>query len=486
MIENSTLKLIKSFDRKKINDFQNYCECHLFNSSKALVKLVSIIGKNNTKLNSAVFERENLYKLIFSNDVYNEQVLKNLFVKLHNAVEDFLALKEIRSNSALKNILIANQYSKIKDSKLAEKLLRQLDKNNNQLNKDISQESYLYNYWFEYSKNSFYRDFGMSSAIFEDEYKESNSLLFFFLSAYFSNLNETFINKDRYQFDNKENLAIAFAGAVNWNEFFNHPSFKKNNAYPYLQAYYYMYLIHKEGIKEEYYRKLKYLTYLNIHSFSAQEKFNFFMMLENSCIFFINSGEDSYQRELSKIYQDIFKLNLVKSSEGAYLQDVRFRNIIRNMILLNKINWTEDFIIKNFEDLHPDMKSDNFNFGMGLVYFSRKDFKGALRALNKVNFQSDILKINVRNLQIAIFYELNDDEAFESSVQSLKKLLKSNKSIPKVLFELSNSFLKVSMLLYKKKNGIGNPKDIDKNEVAKYNSFFKKWLIEKWDELYTK
>jgi hypothetical protein len=208
------------------------------------------------------------------------------------------------------------------------------------------------------------------------------------------------------------------------------------------------------------------------------------MMLENSCIFFINSGDESYQKELAKIYQDIFKLNLLKSSDGAYLQDVRFRNIIRNMILLNKISWAEDFIIRNFEELHPDVKLDNFNFGMGLIYFTKKDFKAALRSLNKVNFQSEVLKINVRNLQIAIFYELNDEEVFVSSVQSLRKLLKSNRAIPKVLLELTNSFLNTVMLLYKKKNNIGKVTEIDKNDVLKHNSFYKRWLVEKWEELY--
>lgn len=125
------------------------------------------------------------------------------------------------------------------------------------------------------------------------------------------------------------------------------------------------------------------------------------------------------------------------------------------------------------------------NYSNSLLNFEKGLYQKALNYLNKVKFDQFVFKLDMKNLQLKINFELEYYESALSVVDTYKHFLKNNQLISESRKIMHNAFLSYTQMIIQSKTGskkINLSYLSDKIKNSK-NVFDKVWLLEKIREL---
>jgi hypothetical protein len=134
----------------------------------------------------------------------------------------------------------------------------------------------------------------------------------------------------------------------------------------------------------------------------------------------------------------------------------------------------------------PATKEDTYQYNLARIRFSEGDFHGSLKQIAMVSYLDEHMALRVKRLELKAYYELDEMEAFEATLNSFRVYShRVGKKYPE-LKELQNQFSVILNLLYKKRVNI--QEDTSKAALLEMVTSSPKlpeyeWLIEKIEAL---
>ena len=167
-----------------------------------------------------------------------------------------------------------------------------------------------------------------------------------------------------------------------------------------------------------------------------------------------------------------------------------FLNEVKIAVRANEIEWAERYVEKN-KYILVEGKENTCNFCDGLIAYKKGNHDKALELLSKTNFPNFILKLQVKILELQIFYEMEYFDQSVSAIDNFRHYIKRESTIKDDFKKMFIEFLNVtgSMIKYKTGN-YGKEKNFYlskiKNDITAMtgNQFgIKLWLMEKFKSL---
>jgi hypothetical protein len=133
------------------------------------------------------------------------------------------------------------------------------------------------------------------------------------------------------------------------------------------------------------------------------------------------------------------------------------------------------------KELHTESRDNTGNYCYALYEFYTKRYDEAFKYLSKIKYDEHYLKIDVKILQLMLYFEMEQEDAFASSLESFRQFLANNNLIPqkrKIIFQNFQKYIsKIESLKY---NYDSVKKQMLVEKIIKdRSSINKKWLLEK-------
>jgi HKD family nuclease len=146
---------LKSFTPEELKRLGEFLNSPYFNKSKTLVKFYSELKKFYPGFPEEKISREILYRKLFKDKEYNEQVMKNLISDLNKLCRDFLTVEITRADSFENRLNFLRQMILRKTDPVFFSELKNFE---NELKKtsEISERNFYYLYQLEEAKISFH------------------------------------------------------------------------------------------------------------------------------------------------------------------------------------------------------------------------------------------------------------------------------------------------------------------------------------------
>ncbi len=255
--------------------------------------------------------------------------------------------------------------------------------------------------------------------------------------------------------------------------------------FPVLQIYYQTYQFLKQNTTEHY-QILEQLLKVNSTLLSRSELKHFYTYLLNFCVRQINFGRSAYYENILQIYQILEKEGLLL--QYGYLTQWSFINATTTGIRLKSFEWTERFIHQYKSALLPEERQNTVDYQLATLYFAKSDYAKTLQILQQVKFTDIFYQASARVIQLKVFYELEETEAFYSLVKAIQNLLRRKRNLSEYHRLCYVNFIKLTKSLFDLKL---KPKYQIQRYHLKIHSQLsqtepltnKEWLWEKYNEL---
>ena len=164
---------------------------------------------------------------------------------------------------------------------------------------------------------------------------------------------------------------------------------------------------------------------------------------------------------------------------------IRFRNTVNAALKVKEFNWLETFIEDCIPKLLPQHRASMKSFSLGRLEFERGNFEKALEHASKIQFDMFTYKIDVKNLLLLTYYELELFDQAEYLIDTYKHYVKHTKDYSqgflrqyKNFIDIYNSLLKIRSSV-KTKNADLLLKKAEDTDVLP----FRAWFIKKIKQL---
>ena len=484
MKDSRLIEILSSFSKAEIKSFGKYINSPYVKFERDVRGLFSIVSKHYPAFQSSLPGKEKMYKALFPGEKYNSAKFANITSELTRLAEEFLIHEYVSGDEFDSARFLALQYRNRKKEKLFDRSIRSLEKKLNELDFDS-----LFLFTREEKLSRLKQEYHLMRNEFDDAVTERSKYNDYFTLSFL--INSFRIMKDREQINNTYATplqSVVFDTVVSRMDFENIFSDLRKKKYPLLwllEMYYCCYLCARDLGDKGSFRKFQKLFYAHIDMFSRLEKYYVFGDFTSFCIMNENRGDHSYGREELEIYKQMMKYNAYKSSETDYMSLMLYRNILFLALSLREYKWLDEFIEKYTGKLRPEYVDNMKLFSRAHLDFEKGDFESSLGHISKVKYDFFAYKIDVKNLLLKLFYELELFEQAYSTVDTYRQYLKNNREMPASYKLQFDNFLKLySRLLKLRTNKKAGDADSILDTVNNEKALSARaWLKEKIEEL---
>jgi hypothetical protein len=480
------IDILSTFSKDETKFFDKFIASPYFSKERDVTALYDFIKKYHPDFDSADLDKPNVFKFLFPGESYNEKKLKNLSSELSKLAEQFLIHEQIRNSGVESEQILITQYRDRKASKLFFSTVKSLEKKLDCLLideygtlKNIEEAAQMKAHFY-FWKNDF-------DKTIESELKYIEYFTLSFIMRFFKKLQSKQIITSRY---NKEFENPLFEAMIESLDLERLMTILREKNYSYLwllEIYYNAYKCSINNIDNEHnFKKLKELFYEHIDKFSESERQGLFIDLTHYCVIQKDEkGNTHYEREQFDIYKKIVE-NFSASTD--YFNIVLYRSIVITAINLEELDWLENFMNEYTQTLKPEYRSNMENLVKANLNFARNNFSESLECLSKISYDIFLYKLDVKNLLLKNYYELDLFEQAYSLIDAYKHFLSGTKEYGALQKSYYTGFVNVYNKLIKTKE---SGKYDSVNEILT-NPEFKdglpayKWLKEKAEELKAK
>lgn len=477
MTENNLITLLKSFSKGEIKEFDKFLRSPYFTEgknirSKILYDYFCLLKNYYPKFLNENLTNEAMFEKLYQGKKYNDVLMRRLNSDLTKLTERFLSQVEFEKNEVKVRASLLQQVS---DRKLEKHFIKKFNEMLNFLSKLEKDEDYFFetyntwkNYWnFNFSSKNVYK--------LEDSIKNVNS--------YFNYA--TLVSLRIYLW------ALSVSNMINlknemylFDEILRHV---KNNYKRYYEIpqilFYYNLIMLMTNKDERFFEELKHLKERYYNILSSLDKFNMFIMMANYCNEMIFDGKFIYRKERFILDNECFSNGLFEVAGGIHI--FQFISAAKNAIKLGEYSWTEKICSDFIDRVVPSDKEFCINYVKADICLAKKKYELALQYLSKLNPEHSNTKQYIRNLMISIYYEMNEDNAVLSLVDTSKHFIHNDKYISSLIKERFLNFVKLTEQLIKTRE---NPEQypvfqLIKKLNASLNVQDKDWLLEKINEI---
>jgi hypothetical protein len=480
-LKNSKLiQLLKTFSSSEFTEFGKFVKSPFYNESKKMILLYDFFKKYFPDFNSINFTKENAFKNVYGNAVYQDKKLRDRFTDMIKLAEKYLAILGMRASVCDEKLFVLHQhrqrqlpshfYKKYNEIKLT------LDKSK------IKDVPSLYDYYaVESIKEGMIESFTPVG-----KRKHSNENLEYQMECFI----KYFTTRMLLYYNIMNNWSLQFNYKFDYKLYeslMQYTAEKSYNDPPILRAAYLMLKMRDDKDNEQYYFELKKIFIKSIESFSAFDKTMISAALYNEAQRRYMEGNEEFSAERFKMiklqlkYKTFFMMNDSISRE-------QYLNAVIIPISLGKLQWAKKFAQEYKNRLPPHTREEALAYTAAYIKYSQKDYGKSLEELLKIKGGDYIYYLKIKTLQSRIYFEQNEYEKLLSMIDSFKHYVKSNPAIPeetiKRYINFNSVLHKLTMLVikydeYKITKLIKDINRFSYNEVTTNKS----WLIEKANEL---
>jgi len=468
---------LKTFEEKEWRAFLAYVACPLFNTQKKLSILLQHLHQHKNELESLNSKR--LFEVVFPDEKYKVQKLKNVRSWLFQLVKKFWALQDFQDKENLQDLSILKTLRERKLSSLYQSHYKALVKKQPIPQKDLD----YYQQHLLIEEHAYFLKLDEVRQT-KDELQEMVDCLDVFyvvkkLKWTCEMLNRSRIVNATYQ--------LHLVGEITSLLRQPHSAHLK---VPLIQLYEQVYLFLTVEENELPFQNLRLLLEKHVKNIDKQEAISLYSYAQNYCIGKINKGESQYMQELFSIYQQLLQNHLI--IENGLLAHPHYKNIVTLGLRLKKYDWTEQFIEEYKGFLQNHIRENAYHFNLATYYYEIGELNKVVELLNRAIFTDIYYEISSKYVLIKVYYDLKEFGLLSYLVLSFDKYVRRNKSLSSINRQGILNFLTVlkrlakikEWKLFKDRAFILQQKEKMKILLTKKQPIVNLvWLNQKWTEL---
>jgi len=478
MKDSKLISLLRKLSDGEFRDFEKFTASPFFSKGRDLTPFFKIIKNFYPDFDNDDLNNEFVFCKLFPDKKYDKvksaNMIKTLSSQLFLLCKDFLIQLDLMEDENRKQYYLLNQLRKKKLYNEYEKDLGNLNNEGKDVFKGTVRD-FSEKYFLETIKRDYFLDRDEFEKCYEANLKSGEFSLLAGLIYAFRHQDEKNIAA-AYNLTVRDNLMDLVLDNLDAEKLSESAKINKHELYPYIEIYYMLYRMNKFTNEEDYF-KLKELLKQRSHLFGQYENY----ILWNMMMSFCNVKGMPY-REHFNIYKYVLENGIYKKSSNEDFHVVMFRNIVTTALQVRAIDWFEDFINKYSSELHEDHRNDMRNYSLSVLNFMKGNYLKALELIQTIRFELIFYKIDIRQLQLKIYYKLEYYEQLYSLIDSTLHFLSKNLEIRNEHKISLKNFTKYLKELVKFKTNPGQHKGefdfLRKKILAEKYFGAKEWFIE--------
>ncbi len=482
IIMNRFLKeIFSSFSAEEIKKFNDFINSPYFNKKTAVIKFWNELIRHAPEFSSSEITREKIYARIFPGKKYNYGTVKNLIFHLTKLAEQFLSVEKLTKDKFQSDMNYLNQLLYRSLGKIFNIKFKEAEKSN------LIPKGFYHEHYYNLSKlTALKKDYQFVQSLKQIDHndldKSSEYFICFIIIQIFADYNNSTAFRIMSNKTGAADLLEKFLSCIDLEKMMLAVRETSEEDYHRLLFSYKKYLAISNPNNQQFYFEYKSYLVENLESLTRDEKYNNINGL-TTALSKLKLDPQEKMREYNEIYKIRIKNDLVVSKEG--LSPVIYSSIIGNMGLSKEPELLREFMDKYYHLLHDDFKSNMMSFSHAYLCFAVNNFHKCLDYLTKIEFDIFQFKINVRNLQMMVYYEIDDYIGFSYIKDSYKHFLFKNKEISSTTKKFNSNLISYIQSMFKireSKDRIGAD-ELKRKLVNESSVSMKSWLLEKAGEL---
>ena len=484
MNSSKLIQILKTFSPDEIRDFEKFVASPYFSTGRNTDGLYSILKDHYPDFDSPELDRKRVFKKLFPGEKYNEMKLKNVATALTRLAEQFMVYEGFKKDSFEVDLTLSKEYFYRENFKQFYNTLNALEKKIdklpfNRLRTFKDKETittFKYSYFLKF--NQFDKAIPLMGKT-----AEYNTL--FFLVMFIKSLNYGTKVDRMFKFSMDNPLVEEVRDVLDLEKII---SGLRKRKYPYLwllELYYYTLRFYSDYQDVDAFYKARKVFNEHKEKYSRFEKHFILEDFYAFCTTRDRHGDTSFRREKFEICKQIKDENALTPDDNMTYEIIRFRNTVNAALKVKEFNWLETFIEDCIPKLLPQHRASMKSFSLGRLEFERGNFEKALEHASKIQFDMFTYKIDVKNLLLLTYYELELFDQAEYLIDTYKHYVKHTKDYSqsflrqyKNFIDIYNSLLKIRSAV-KTKNADLLLKKAEDTDVLP----FRAWFIKKIKEL---
>ena len=195
-----------------------------------------------------------------------------------------------------------------------------------------------------------------------------------------------------------------------------------------IAAYFHIYqMLGDKENSETHYQEVRKLLKEHSVLFTNEENYTLYGYVQNYVTAQLNAGKSEYLDEIFQIYQEMLKKKAFLFN--GYLDASVYKNIVTVGLRLRQFEWVRNFLEEYRGYLHPSHQNPAYHSNVAAWHYARKEYSKALRELLMTDLIDVYYHLNVRQMQLKIYFEQKENEALNSLIDAFSSYLKRNKQI---------------------------------------------------------
>ena len=423
MQQSKLVCLLRHLNTKELGRFEDYVYSPFFNKHQEVRRLCTYLNKyvlDEKKQHR--LDKHKVFKHLYKDRPFDANALHGITAKLLVLLHDFLViLHRTTQQNNQHYIEILAQLRKRKQFKDYEAVLRKIERHTEHNYTDVEDW-----YWekFHYHDELDVRFVNQGGRFNDENLQLKNDFLDRFFIIKKLKIACEMINRNRiigtdYEYRLVEELLAYIEDP-------NSPYAQE----PIILIYVALLYMVLDQDSDEQFKQAKTLLRVHKEAFSQIELKNIYDYLDNHCIKQYNATSDEhYLHELLDIYKYLVEhqINFV----DGYLLDGDYKNIGTIAISAQDYQWAAKFIEEYRTYLLPQHQTSVYALLKGYLAHAQKEYRQALLALHDVHFTNYTYHLGAKIIQVKIYYETEEGEAFYSLTDTFRSYIKRNEQIPK-------------------------------------------------------
>ena len=484
--------ILKTFSKEDVKQFNNFLNSPFFNASGTLIRLYEYLIVFYPGFKSKFLSEEKLFRRINPGRDFNKSTIKNLFADLAAACEKYFMHINFRNREIESYDFLRDEMFK---RNLGKYLSHNVKKSELLLEKEINHDG-------DYFLNRMRLSTDKLNHKIINQPKANNSIIssnvdlleerakyitYFFVKEMIREYDNILTMGKTFRIDSENSFVHRLFGKIDFEDLLNfliQNSTNKTTA-EIFEVYHALLLAFSRFENDNHYFRYKKLLSHNIKNLGINEIRFHTGRLIRYCMYkcAIDNTREKFEKELYSVYLFILSNKFYKSSISGFMPVELYRSILQYGLKVKKYKWIYEFINEYKSKLHPDRRKNMYNYSCAKYFFHRGRFCEAMKSFHKVELNHFMLKLDLKNLMLMTFYELNMYENAFSLIDTYNHFLANDKTLSTQEKRKHKNFVNIvqKMIAYKT---LSNPIikfDIEKtleNDLPE-----KGWVYEKMVEL---
>lgn len=480
MQNHKLIDILRQFNRKEMTRFREFVFSPYFNKHEGVRSLVVYLDACYPDFDEKNCSRFRVYKKVFPGQQHNQGKMAVVFTYANRLVEQFLVQEVLKEESPETNKLLLRGMRQVK---AFDQYQRVLDRSWEML--ETAEEQPSIQWWHRYRLSS-ERDHYLNHIIAKRDLSGLADMEMrldrFYLAEKLKNAVETQVRRNMVKVQSESRMLEFVLEEVSENQ-------EAYRSIPAIHLYYKLYEMLSEQDHRYYYEALQELKNWEA-SFPTPERAGLYNYFQNYCIREINRNNLQFLTELFRLYQSQLEQELLM--DEGYLSEWNYKNIVTVGLRLEELDWVYSFIHDYRSRLRPEVADNAVRFNLAAYYHEAKLYDKVLHLLIRVEYRDPRYNQGAKALLLRTYYELEEDEALFSLVDSFLQYIQRNERMTDArrsgfyhLFRLTRRAAHIrSRIGYDKKEKTVRDLEKLKKEISEAKALLNQsWLEAKLEEI---